>query len=67
MMLSVLFIFILMGLIAYRDWCVFITREALFDSDDELDKYLALPDYDAMVYNPRYWLRWTPAQWERAL
>ena len=30
-------------------------------------KYDALPSYDAMYYNPRYWLLWTKKQWVKTV
>lgn len=36
----------------------FINDRALFPL-----AYEALPSYDAMLYNPRYWLLWTKEHW----
>lgn len=47
-----------------RNTTIWKVRVAFID-DDELftDAYNALPSYDAMIYNPRYWHLSTKQQW----
>ena len=47
-----------------RNTTVWKVRNAFID-DDELfaDAYNALPSYEAMLYNPRYWPLSTKRQW----
>jgi len=47
-----------------RNRCIYAVR-LQFLNDDELWRthYEALPEYDQMLENPKYWLLWTPEHW----
>lgn len=51
---------------AFRNECVYSSRVALIYDDDFYGKglYEKLPNYDAALFNPRYWGLWTAAQWK---
>ena len=46
----------------YRVRIAFIDDKSLYDAG----AYSELPSYDDMLYNPRYWSRWTKQQWVEA-
>lgn len=50
-----------------RNWFVFRVRSEFIDQPPHLQAYLSLPSYDGMMLNPRYWLLWTKAQWDKWL
>lgn len=46
-----------------RNECVCHVRGVFIDAPDFPRSYRRLPDYDAMLYEPDHWGRWTPRQW----
>ena len=61
------------GILVFLCWFVLMRNFAIlkvrlaFIDDKELwpKTYYSLPSYEAMVFNPVHWGRWTKAQWVR--
>lgn len=57
-------IFLLMLVFQIRNNAVFSARmQFLFKTEAERALFEALPSYDAMLFHPKHWGRWTKAQW----
>lgn len=55
--------FALAAVFLLRNHMVYRARIAFIHADDFPVSYHALPEYDAMLLNPKYWLLWTKAHW----
>jgi uncharacterized membrane protein YgcG len=56
--------FVAMAVILLRNWRVYaVGIDILWDDTLGLVPYKALPSYEAMLFHPRHWHRWTKAQW----
>jgi hypothetical protein len=56
------------GFMLLRNHCAFkVEIHILGDKKETRDRrwarYASLPRHEDMVFNPRYWLLWTPGQW----
>lgn len=58
-----LMLFLLAGFFLCRNHSVYRVGVAILQSPDWLDTYFQLPRYDAMLWNPKYWLLWTESDW----